>query len=79
MQGYFPLIFDAAATEFATASDSTHAQFLAVANNSIQKLLSDYNARFSKTEVSSEKRSEFELQSCKSCGRAHEDINMKLI
>ena len=47
--------------EFATASDSAHAQFLAVANNSIQKLLSDYNVRFSKTEVSSEKRSEFEF------------------
>ena len=72
-------MFDAGAMEFVTASDIAHAQFSAVANNSIQKLLSDYNARFSKTEVSSEKRSEFELQSHKSRGRAHEDIDMKLI
>lgn len=72
-------MFDAGAMEFVTASDSAHAQFSAVANNSIQKLLSDYNARFSKTEVSSEKRSEFELQTRKSRGRGNEDIDMKLI
>ena len=70
---------DITTMEFVTASDGAHEKFAVVAEESIKKLLADYNARFSKTDVTSEKRDEFERQTRKSRGKGNEQIDMKLI
>lgn len=65
--------------EFALASDDAHKKFAAVAEESIQMLIADYNSRSSKNNVTADKRTEFELQSSRSRGKGNQKIDMKLI